>query len=55
MRWQTPLFHVSTKDTLRMLRWPDYFADPPSDTTSRDINIFRIPKPRRNRFRRMSQ
>jgi len=21
-----------------MLRWPDYFADPPSDTTSGDVN-----------------
>ena len=23
-----------------MLRWPDYFADPPSDTTSGDVNVF---------------
>ena len=22
-----------------MLRWPDYFADPPSDTTSGDVNL----------------
>ena len=22
-----------------MLRWPDYFVDPPSDTTSGDVNF----------------
>ena len=22
-----------------MLRWPDYFVDPPSDTTSEDVNV----------------
>ena len=22
-----------------MLRWPDYFVDPPSDTTSGDVNL----------------
>ena len=27
-----------TRDTLRMLRWPDYFVDPPNDTTSGDVN-----------------
>jgi|GEM_PF-6039229 len=28
---------VFLRDTLRILRWPDYFVDPPSDTTSGDV------------------
>ncbi len=25
-----------------MLRWPDYLADPPSDTTSGDVNLHHL-------------
>jgi len=32
-----------------MLRWPDYFADPPSDTTSGDVNVT-APMPRTRHF-----
>ena len=33
-----------TRDTLRMLRWPAYFADPPNATTSGDVNVNNVPE-----------
>ncbi len=33
-----------TRDTLRMLRWPAYFADPPNATTSGDVNQLVAPE-----------